>query len=112
LTENHAKDLIDPFMIKIATTTIATENLWHLIAHHKTSSVRREISIVHHRGSIAHRQPSITHRGLKEHRHASTLRSWVGSCYGERGREKELRRAEGVERESKREKEFQLLAFE
>ncbi|GMY18137.1 hypothetical protein FCV25MIE_13376 [Fagus crenata] len=53
--------------------------------HRQTSSVRREISIVHHRGSIADRQPSITHRGLNEHRHGSTLRSWVGSCYGERG---------------------------
>ncbi len=55
LIENHAKDLIDPFMIKIATTTIATKNLWFLIVHHKTSIVRREISIAHHQGSIAHR---------------------------------------------------------
>jgi hypothetical protein len=77
LIENHAKDLIDPFMIKIVTTTIATENLWFLIAHHKTSIVRREISIAHHQGSIAHCQPLITHRGLNEHRRASTLRSWV-----------------------------------
>jgi hypothetical protein len=84
LNENHAKDLINPSMIKITTTTIATENLWFLIAHHKTSIVHCEISITHHKGliahhqgSIAHHQPSITHLGLNEHHRASTLRNWV-----------------------------------
>ena len=65
---------------------------------------RRQISIAHQQGSITHRQPSITHRGLNEHRRASTLHSWVGSCYGERAREKELHRAEEVETERVRER--------